>query len=100
MRRIVSLLVRISIAVAFVIGIPCVGLSPADAQEVPGVIDDTILIGTYAPVTGDFTNFLIFIHAAQAYIQRINEEGGVFGRKLELLVEDDQYNRDLPSNSK
>jgi len=66
---------------------------PAAAEEdVPGVTDDRILVG----MTNDLTGPLAFIGqqssaGARLYLQHINEQGGVHGRRIELLVEDDGY---------
>lgn len=57
-----------------------------------GVTGDRILIGTWAPLTGPASNLSTIAHAMGAYFQYVNEEeGGVHGRKLELLVKDDAY---------
>lgn len=74
------------------------GASPAATQptteEVPGVTDTEVLLGTsfplsqspaaaYSPITNGMT----------AYFDYINEtEGGVYGRKIRLIVCDDHYN--------
>jgi branched-chain amino acid transport system substrate-binding protein len=57
-----------------------------------GVTGDEILIGTWAPLTGPASNLSTIVKAMEAYFQYVNEEeGGVHGRKLRLLVKDDAY---------
>lgn len=57
-----------------------------------GVTSDEILIGTWAPLTGPASNLSTIAHAMDAYFKYVNEEeGGVHGRKLKLLIKDDGY---------
>jgi branched-chain amino acid transport system substrate-binding protein len=57
-----------------------------------GVTGDEVLIGTWAPLTGPARNLATIEKAMEAYFRYVNEEeGGVHGRKLRLLVKDDAY---------
>jgi ABC-type branched-subunit amino acid transport system substrate-binding protein len=57
-----------------------------------GVTGDEILIGTWGPLTGPASNLATIPRAMEAYFRYVNEEeGGVHGRKLRLLVKDDAY---------
>jgi len=57
-----------------------------------GVTGDEILIGTWAPLTGPASNLSTIVKAMEAYFRYVNEEeGGVHGRKLRLIVKDDAY---------
>jgi branched-chain amino acid transport system substrate-binding protein len=57
-----------------------------------GVTGDEILIGTWAPLTGPASNLSTISSAMETYFRYTNEEeGGVHGRKLRLLVKDDAY---------
>lgn len=57
-----------------------------------GVKSDEILIGTWAPLTGPASNLSSIARAMEAYFRYVNEEeGGVHGRKLRLLIKDDAY---------
>lgn len=64
------------------------GVSPARAQ---GVTADTIVLGTTTPMSGPASFFKDITMAAQAYFAYVNEQGGVNGRKIKLLVRDDGY---------
>lgn len=49
-------------------------------------------LGTYGPLTGPAASWGVMLKSMRAYIDFVNAEGGVHGRKLELLIRDDQYN--------
>jgi len=54
--------------------------------------EDKILIGWIGPLTGQSAVLgMDSATAAQIAIEEINAQGGVNGKKLELIVEDDQY---------
>jgi branched-chain amino acid transport system substrate-binding protein len=60
--------------------------------EVRGVTDKSIKIGVIFGMTGPAAG--LFVHAADAtrtYVKYINDTGGVNGRQLDLIVEDDRY---------
>ncbi|MDI6858292.1 MAG: ABC transporter substrate-binding protein [Dehalococcoidia bacterium] len=68
---------------------------PAEAQTpVPGVSDDRILLGTHLPLSGSAAAAYAPVgDGMRAYFDYINDtEGGVHGRKIELLIGDDHYN--------
>jgi branched-chain amino acid transport system substrate-binding protein len=57
-----------------------------------GVTDDKIKVGMIADLTGP----IAFVgqeasSGVKLYLQHINDQGGVHGRKIELIVEDDGY---------
>lgn len=58
----------------------------------PGVSDAEILVGSSAAL-GGHASFLgtQTIHGSLAYINEINAKGGIHGRKIKLIVYDDQY---------
>jgi branched-chain amino acid transport system substrate-binding protein len=66
-------------------------LIAASAQaQVPGVSPTTVLIGQSAPLTGSNAELGNDIrNGAAAYFRKVNEAGGVHGRKLELVSLDD-----------
>ncbi|WP_100444276.1 ABC transporter substrate-binding protein [Glycomyces xiaoerkulensis] len=67
--------------------------STPDEDDVPGVTDDTVTIGTHQPLTGPAAAGYASISAAtDAYFQYLNDNGGVHGREIEYLVKDDAYN--------
>src|SRR4029079_12093322 len=65
-------------------------LGPAHAQA-PGVTATTIIIGQSAPLTGANAELGNDIrNGALAYFRKVNEAGGVHGRKIELASLDDR----------
>jgi ABC-type branched-subunit amino acid transport system substrate-binding protein len=65
-------------------------------EEVPGVTDTEIVIGTHMPLTGPVAVYSQIATATKAYFEYINDtEGGVHGRTVTLLIEDDQYSPPL-----
>ena len=56
-----------------------------------GVTDDTIVIGTWAPLTGAAALWGAVGRGAETYFDMINEEGGIHGRKIEFILRDDGY---------
>jgi len=62
------------------------------ANTTQGVTDSEILIGSSSAL-GGHASFLgtETIHGSLAYINEINQQGGVHGRKIRLISYDDQY---------
>lgn len=57
-----------------------------------GVSDSTIALGMFTPMTGPAsTAGLGALEGFEYAIEKVNAEGGVQGRTIELAVEDDQY---------
>jgi branched-chain amino acid transport system substrate-binding protein len=61
----------------------------AKAAEVPGVTADSIKIGMFASLTGQATIGAKALFGAAAIYKDANDKGGVNGRKVELVIEDD-----------
>ena len=58
----------------------------------PGVRDKAIVLGMTAPFTGPAGAYGVEMRTViQAYFDRVNRTGGVNGRRLELVAEDDGY---------
>ena len=65
--------------------------APAAAQQ-PGVTADKILLGQAAVFTGPAAQLGIQMrNGIKAYVDFVNEKGGVHGRRIELITEDDKY---------
>lgn len=64
--------------------------APASAQEVPGVSARAIVIGQSAPLSGANAELGNDIrNGALAYFGKVNDAGGVHGRRVELATFDD-----------
>jgi len=62
------------------------------AGEARGVTKDTIKIGAINDMTGPTAVIeLPYIEAQRNYFRWVNENGGIHGRKIKLIVEDDRY---------
>lgn len=64
----------------------------ANGQNMPGVTDTTIKIGQTLPYSGPASNYGRELGGtAIAFFKMINDQGGVNGRKIELISLDDAY---------
>lgn len=66
------------------------------AHAETGVTDQKILLGQSAAFSGPAAQLGIQLHAgAKAYFDQVNEQGGIFGRKIEIITADDKYESEL-----
>jgi len=65
--------------------------SPAQAA-VPGVTDTEVTIGITGPLSGPAAAWGSIALASEAYAKYVNDQGGVHGRKLKIVLKDDGYN--------
>ncbi len=61
------------------------------SRGLPGVTDTEIRIGQTVPYSGPASNLGVLGHATAAYFAKVNDEGGVHGRRLRLVSVDDGY---------
>jgi ABC-type branched-subunit amino acid transport system substrate-binding protein len=62
-------------------------------SDADGVTKDTIKIGWMGDITGPTASAQAFnYHGLQSYVNYRNANGGILGRKLELIALDDKYN--------
>ena len=85
-RRATVLGASIAVALALVAG-------PAVAQKKygPGVTDTEIKLGQTMPYSGPASAYGTIGKAEQAYFKMINDNGGINGRKIDLISLDDGY---------
>lgn len=60
--------------------------------KVPGVTDTEVVIGMTTPLSGPAAAWGITALAAEAWAKYVNEQGGVHGRKIKVVLKDDAYN--------
>ena len=61
---------------------------------------DTIKLGVAGPHSGDLASYGIpSVHAAEIVVKKINAKGGVMGKQVELLVEDDVCKPEIATNT-
>jgi branched-chain amino acid transport system substrate-binding protein len=65
--------------------------SPAVAQNTPGVSKSEIKIGNVMPYSGPASAYGVIGKTEAAYFNKVNEEGGVNGRKINFISYDDGY---------
>jgi branched-chain amino acid transport system substrate-binding protein len=65
-------------------------MGAAQAQD-PGITATSIKLGVFAPLSGNSMAYgFDVLNAAKMYYDKVNKEGGIHGRKIELVVEDDR----------
>ena len=65
------------------------GSITARADSTQGITDTTIRIGNMGPYTGDASSFSALNYGPMAYFRYINSQGGIHGRKFEMVTADD-----------
>src|SRR5688572_22038948 len=64
-----------------------------EAKAEPGVSRDKIKLGSYLPLqSGLAAGATQMREGTEAYFKYVNDNGGVHGRKIEWIVENDSYN--------
>ena len=66
--------------------------APAIAQKTPGVTDAEIVIGLTMPLSGPAAAWSNTGVAMEAWAKYVNDQGGIHGRKLKVVMKDDGYN--------
>jgi ABC-type branched-subunit amino acid transport system substrate-binding protein len=75
------------------VGTQPAGAGTPGAEEVPGVTDTEILLGTHMPVSQTpAAAYAPIADGMRAYFEYTNSQGGVYGRKIRFIVGDDHYN--------
>jgi branched-chain amino acid transport system substrate-binding protein len=71
-----------------------VGFVPALAwaNNDPGVTDDSILLGSYQPMTGTESTYFRMGIGADTWYRHVDDQGGINGRKIIFKMVDDSYN--------
>ncbi|HEX3688805.1 MAG TPA: ABC transporter substrate-binding protein [Solirubrobacteraceae bacterium] len=93
-RRLIAAAVTAGLAVA---AVGCGSSSGGGGSSAPGVTANSITFGTHQPLTGPAApGYSEIAPASQAFFDYVNAHGGVFGRKIHLIIKDDAYN---PTNT-
>ena len=66
--------------------------TPAAAGEVRGVSDDEIVVGWTTPLSGPAALWGVTGLGGKAWADYINDNGGIHGRKIKVIMKDDGYN--------
>ena len=78
----------IAIASVFVVATQA---SAAEKKYGPGASDTEIKLGQTSPFSGPASAYSVIAKTQAAYFKMINEQGGVNGRKINLITLDDAY---------
>jgi len=81
-----------ALAAVFVAGMARSGCGEAQSKYGPGVTDKEIRLGTTMPFSGPVSSSSLVGKAMEAYYNKVNDEGGINGRKIRLIAYDDAYN--------
>jgi branched-chain amino acid transport system substrate-binding protein len=65
--------------------------APGAKAETVGVTDDTIKIGNTMPYSGPASAYGQIGETIEKYFNKLNDEGGINGRKIEFITYDDAY---------
>jgi branched-chain amino acid transport system substrate-binding protein len=65
---------------------------PANADDTQGITDTTIKIGNLGAFSGDASLFSALNWGAVAYLRYVNDQGGINGRKFDVVTADDSCN--------
>ena len=97
MFRITRWLGAAALVAAGTVALAACGSSSSGSSSAPGVTATSITFGTHQPLTGlAAPGYDEIAAASQAYFNYVNANGGVFGRKIHLIIKDDAYN---PTNT-
>src|SRR5262245_44377314 len=91
LKKIGRRLMRNTLAISLALSVAAAVIVPAAAQNAPGVTDSEIKIGQTMPYTGPVTAYSMLGKGEIAYFKMLNDQGGVNGRKINLLSLDDGY---------
>ena len=93
-RRLLTVVAAVGVAALVITG--C-GSSSSSGGNAPGVTATSITFGTHQPLTGPAApGYDLIAPASQAYFDYVNAHGGVYGRKINLIIKNDAYN---PTNT-
>ncbi len=73
--------------------VAALGATSALAQsKAPGVTDTEVTIGITTPLSGPAAAWSATALGSEAWAKHVNEQGGVHGRKIKVVMKDDGYN--------
>ncbi len=68
--------------------------------DTTGITDTSIKIGALVPISGIAAIYGgAFAAGMKAYFAWLNDQGGIYGRKIDLIIEDSQYSGPIASNA-
>jgi ABC-type branched-subunit amino acid transport system substrate-binding protein len=80
------------VACAALVAIVVAGCGSSSSSE-PGVTSSSVTFGSHQPLTGPAApGYSEIAPASQAFFNYLNAQGGINGRKINLIYKDDEYN--------
>ncbi len=80
-------------ALAAALLVTAMAATPAAAQpKAPGVTDAEVVVGLTTPLSGPAAAWGNTAVAMEAWARYVNDQGGVHGRKIKIVMKDDGYN--------
>ncbi len=64
----------------------------AFSADVPGVTDTEVVVGISTPLSGPAALWGVTAWGAKAWADHVNQNGGVNGRQIKVMIKDDGYN--------
>jgi branched-chain amino acid transport system substrate-binding protein len=87
------------LAATTVVALVCAGCGSSSNTSTVGVTASSITFGTHQPLTGPAApGYSEIAPASQAYFEYVNAHGGVYGRKIHLVIKNDEYNPTITVN--
>src|ERR1700744_1203951 len=91
-RLTMKLLRPIILVLAAISSTSLIAAKPCNARDnAPGITDSEIKIGQTMPYSGPISGYSTIGRAEVAYFKMINDQGGINGRKINLISLDDGY---------
>src|SRR3979411_301884 len=81
-----------SVAIAGLLPVAAASAASAQQKYTPGATDTEIKIGNIMPYSGPLSAYATIGKTEAAYFKKLNEEGGINGRKIHFISYDDGYN--------
>ena len=82
---------NVKILLAAAVAVSTASVAQAEKKYGPGVTDTEIKIGNIMPYSGPASAYGVIGKTEAAYINMINEKGGINGRKINFISYDDGY---------
>jgi branched-chain amino acid transport system substrate-binding protein len=82
---------KISVLAVATMALGAVGPAAAQKKYDPGASDTEIKVGNLMPYSGPASAWSVIGQAEGAYLQMINDQGGINGRKVNFISVDDGY---------
>src|ERR1700683_3385261 len=92
-RKLLTGLAAVGVAALVITGCGSSSSGGSSGSSAPGVTATSITFGTHQPLTGPAApGYDLIAPASQAFFDYLNAQGGIYGRKIHLVIKNDEYN--------